>query len=96
MDKKILAESTESLESFVLSVLEDNEEDPTIYGYIARWTEQEPFWSLFMVSMDNDTMYCGGHYPLNNLEIEDIIKVLSLFAELGRKIIVNTDGYFAW
>ncbi|MEC3226112.1 hypothetical protein P9027_29785 [Bacillus thuringiensis] len=64
------------------------------YGYIARYSEEVPVW-CFLLKRDgaNGEKYYGEHCPLNNINLEDLIKVFSLFSKRDRKIIVDTEGY---
>lgn len=64
------------------------------YGYIARYSEEVPVW-CFLLKRDGakGEKYYGEHCPLNNINLEDLIKVFSLFSKQDRKIIVDTEGY---
>ncbi|MGR6012319.1 hypothetical protein ACT7CV_15370 [Bacillus paranthracis] len=64
------------------------------YGYIARYSEEVPVW-CFLLKRDGakGEKYYGEHCPLNNINLEDLIKVFSLFSKQDKKIIVDTEGY---
>lgn len=85
----------ESLEKFVVGILKDNPSNQEVYGYISRWSEDDPFWSLFLMRDDSkDGQLCGGYYPLNITDLADLTKVFTLFSSQERKIIVDTKKFF--
>lgn len=87
--------NVKSLEEFVMSIFEDDSPEQKSYGYIARWSEDNPYWSLFIVCDGVEgEMLCGGDYPLNLMDKKELDNVLSLFSKQKKKVIVNTDGYF--
>ncbi|AFU17194.1 hypothetical protein MC28_D145 (plasmid) [Bacillus thuringiensis MC28] len=64
------------------------------YGYIARFSEENPCWCLLLVRDGaKGERYYGEHYPLNNTDMENLIKVFSLFSKQDRKLIVDTENY---
>lgn len=86
----------ESLEKFVISILEEDTSEQEVYGYISRYSEDNPFWSLFLIYDGSDgKKYCGGDYPLNITDIENLVNVFSIFSNQKKKIIVDTKGYFS-
>ena len=87
--------TNQTLEEFVNSVLEDDVPERGIYGYISRYSEECPFWNLFIIYDGSDgEKYCGGHYHLNNTDIKDLINVFSMFSNLQKKLIIDTEGYY--
>lgn len=85
----------QKLVEFVNSILEDEIPEQEVYGYISRYSEEYPFWNLFLIYDGSDgEKYCGGHYHLNSIDIEDLVNVFSVFSNLKKKIVVNTEGYF--
>lgn len=94
IEKKVLNLDNCTLEEFII---EDNlmGSDKEDYGCIARASEEEPVWCLFLSSEDSDgKKYCGGHYPLHITDMEDLIKVFSWYSKHEKRLIVNTEGYF--
>lgn len=93
--RNILIDHNESLEAFVKSILIEKEEfDVDIYGYIVRFTEEEPFWSIFLCCKIKQKTYYYGHYPLKITNMVDFTDTLTLFTKNKIKLIVNTDSYF--
>ncbi|MFY0516407.1 hypothetical protein ACOMCU_01060 [Lysinibacillus sp. UGB7] len=85
----------QKLMEFVDSILKDDTSERDVYGYISRHSEEYPFWNLYLIYDGSDgEKYCGGHYHLNSTDIEDIVSVFSMFSNLKKKIIVNTEGYY--
>lgn len=85
----------QKLVEFVNSVLEDAAPEQEVYGYISRHSEEYPFWNLFLIHDGSDgEKYCGGYCHLNSTDTEDFINIFSMFSNLKKKIIVNTEGYF--
>ncbi|AWC63236.1 hypothetical protein [Bacillus cytotoxicus] len=83
-----------TLEEFIIenNLIGSDKED---YGYIARASEEEPVWCLFLRSEDSDgEKYCSGHYPLHITDMEDMIKVFSWYSKQEKRLIVNTESYF--
>ncbi|MEN8648636.1 hypothetical protein ABFE25_29225 [Bacillus toyonensis] len=94
IEKKVLNSDNCTLEEFIN---DDNlyDSDKVTYGYIARASEEEPVWCLFLRSEDSDgEKYCSGHYPLHITDMEDLIKVFSWYSKHEKRLIVNTEGYF--
>lgn len=84
----------QKLVDFVNSVLEDNISEHEVYGYISRYSEEYPFWNLFLIYDGSDgEKYCGGHYHLNSTDIEDFLNIFSMFSNQKKKIVVNTEGF---
>lgn len=85
----------QKLVDFVNSILEDDVHEQEVYGYISRYSENCPFWNLFLIYDGSDgEKYCGGHYHLNGTDIEDFLNIFTMFSNIKKKIIVNTEGYF--
>ncbi|NUC20426.1 hypothetical protein HUC00_28790 (plasmid) [Bacillus mycoides] len=89
MTKNSEIETLEEYFSIALGV-----SSPETYGFIARYSEENPCWCLLLIRDGaKGEKYCGQHYPLNNTDMENLIKVFSLFAKQDRKIIVDTKDY---
>lgn len=82
----------QNLEEFVNNTLADAPDKQEVYGYISLFSKENPFWNLFLVYDGSDgEKYCGGHYHLNDTDMPD---VFSIFSNLKKKIIVNTESYY--
>lgn len=93
--RKTRVKEKQKLMEFVNSVLAGNVSEREVYGYISRYSEENPFWNLFLVYDGFDgEKYCGGHYHLNSTDTEDLLNIFSIFSNLNKKIIVNTEGYY--
>lgn len=83
----------ETLEEFIIDNLDVPDKED--YGYIARASEEQPVWCLFLMSEDSDgKKYCSGHYPLHITDMGDLIKVFSWYSKHEKRLIVNTKDYF--
>ena len=90
-----MSTKNQTLEEFVLESFEELSLEHEQYGYIARWDKENPYWHFFLMSEDSKgKKYCAGDYPLKITTMDDILKVFSIYSNQGKKIIVNTDGYF--
>lgn len=94
-------EKSDSLLNFVKSCLSDDE--PTqgissdkVFGYIARFDEDNPYWVLFMVCEDSKGhMLFGGEYGLQDRNMSEFLDVLTLFSKQNRRLIIDTQKYFS-
>lgn len=87
----------QELIKFVHNVLEDDIDKRDVYGYVAKYSEEYPFWNLFLVyDGSKNEKYCGGYCRLSNknLNDEDLSIISSIFKNLSKKVIVNNDEYF--
>lgn len=94
LEKNALNLDNCTLEEFII---EENlyDSDKEAYGYIARASEEQPVWCLFLSSEDSEgEKYCSGHYPLHITDMEDLIKVFSWYSKHEKSLIVNTEDYF--
>lgn len=84
-----------SFAEFIIDILEEETSDEKFYAYISRYSKNSPTWYLFIACDDVDgNRHFRGKYALKCIEMEEIVNLFSVFANYGRNIIVDTEGYF--
>lgn len=92
------------IEEFINPFFEDEEYEldagKEYFGYIARWSEKKPYWAFF-IQVESKGKVLGTAGSCNfgssgsHMPMEELVFILNTFAKHNKKIIVNTEGYFA-
>lgn len=81
----------EELKKFVNDIVtEVDNTDKTCFFHIARYSKENPFWTIFVC--ENNPATCGGHFCIDRAAVlEDVLSVL---IETGWKVDIGAEFYF--
>jgi hypothetical protein len=105
IEEDYIGEKNIKIEDFINPFFEDENyklnEEQEYFGYIVKEEENEPNWTFYInVESKGKELGVAGWIPLGNSleqyrDMEDFVKILDIFTNQGKKIIVNTKGNFA-